>query len=119
MNAISGHNTEKNTANFFGHSTEKSNANNTKHPKKSARKSNGKKKGENNRKNGNHYLCWAFIEAANFAIRYNEVIKKYYQRKMKRSNQIIAIKTVAAKLSKACFFMLRDKVKFDIKIFNG
>ena len=38
---------------------------------KSERLSNGKKKGENNRKNGNKYLAWAFIEAANFAIRYN------------------------------------------------
>ncbi len=85
----------------------------------SERKSNGKKKGENNRKNGNHYLCWAFIEAANFAIRYNEAIKKYYQRKMNRSNKLIAIKTIAAKLSKACFFMLRDGVEFDMKIFNG
>ncbi|MBC8444184.1 IS110 family transposase [Candidatus Woesearchaeota archaeon] len=84
----------------------------------SERKSNGKKKGENNRKNGNHYLCWAFIEGANFAIRYNEDIKKYYQRKMKRSNKIIAIKTIAAKLSKACFFVLRDGVEFDMKIFN-
>lgn len=85
----------------------------------SERKSNEKKKGENNRKNGNSYLSWAFVEAAHFAIRYNEAIKKYYQRKMKRSNQIIAIKTVAAKLSKACFFILRDGVKFDMKIFNG
>lgn len=85
----------------------------------SERKSNGKKKGENNRKNGNSYLSWAFVEAANFAIRYDETIKKYYQRKMNRSNRIIAIKTVAAKLSKACFFMLRDGVEFDMKIFNG
>jgi len=34
------------------------------------RMSNGKKKGTVNTKNGNKYLCWAFIEAANFAIRY-------------------------------------------------
>lgn len=85
----------------------------------SERKSNGKKKGENNRKNGNKYLSWAFIEAANLAVRYDENIKKYYQRKMNRTNKIVATKTVAAKLSKACFFMLRDNVKFDMKIFNG
>ena len=30
----------------------------------SIRKSAGKKKGENNRKNGNKYLSWAFVEAA-------------------------------------------------------
>jgi len=85
----------------------------------SERKSNGKKKGENNRRNGNKYLSWAFIEAANLAVRYDERIKKYYQRKMNRTNKIIATKTVAAKLSKACFFMLRDDVEFDMKIFNG
>ena len=31
--------------------------------------SNGKKKGEGNSKNGNRYLAWAFVEAANFAVR--------------------------------------------------
>lgn len=41
----------------------------------SERKSNGKKKGENNKKNGNKYLCWTYIEVANFAIRNNEEIK--------------------------------------------
>jgi hypothetical protein len=36
----------------------------------SARLSNGKKKGQGNVKNGNAYLAWAFVEAANFAHRY-------------------------------------------------
>ncbi|MBI2202080.1 MAG: transposase, partial [Armatimonadetes bacterium] len=31
--------------------------------------SDGKQKGENNRKNGNKYLAWAYVEAANFAQR--------------------------------------------------
>ena len=31
---------------------------------------NGKKKGENNKKNGNKYLAWAYVEAANFMKRY-------------------------------------------------
>lgn len=34
---------------------------------KSEKISNGKKKGKNNTKNGNKYLAWAYIEAANFA----------------------------------------------------
>ncbi|HXI11603.1 MAG TPA: IS110 family transposase [Thermoanaerobaculia bacterium] len=33
------------------------------------RTSNGKKQSENNGKNGNRYLAWAFIEAAHFAVR--------------------------------------------------
>jgi transposase len=35
----------------------------------SSRLANGKSKGEGNRKNGNKYLSWAYVEAANYAIR--------------------------------------------------
>ena len=80
----------------------------------SERKNNGKKKGENNTKNGNKYLCWTYIEAANFAIRNNEIIKSYYQRKFKKTNRIVAIKTVANKLARACYYILRDGVVFDV-----
>ena len=38
----------------------------------SKRFSNGKQKGQGNRKNGNKYLAWAYMEAANYAIRFNE-----------------------------------------------
>jgi transposase len=80
------------------------------------RESNGKKKGENNKKNGNKYLCWAFIEAANFSIRYDETIKRYYQRKLNRSKkQVVAIKTVAHKLARACYYLIRDGANFDVK----
>jgi len=80
----------------------------------SKRVSNGKKKGENNRKNGNKYLSWAFVEAANYSIRYSDVIKSYYQRKCAKTKKVIAIKAVAHKLSRACFYMMRDNVKFDV-----
>ena len=36
---------------------------------RSIRISNEKKKEEGNRKNGNKYLSWAYVEAANFAVR--------------------------------------------------
>jgi hypothetical protein len=36
---------------------------------KSKRLSNGKKKGTGNRKSGNKYLAWAYIEAATFGKR--------------------------------------------------
>ncbi len=81
----------------------------------SKRISNGKQKGKGNRKNGNKYLAWAFVEAANFAVRYAPRIKRYYQRKKARSNGIIAIKTVAHKLARACYFILRDGVDFDVE----
>ena len=80
----------------------------------SERLSNGKRKGRGNTKNGNRYLAWAYIEAANFAVRYNPQIKRYYQRKRARSNGIVAIKTVAHKLARACYYILRDQVSFDV-----
>ena len=79
-----------------------------------ARYSNGKKKGSTNTKNGNKYLAWAFIEAANFAIRYNDTIKRYYQKKLAKTKVVIARKTVAHKLARACFYVLRDQVEFDV-----
>ena len=47
----------------------------------SLRESNDKKKGEGNAKNGNKYLAWAFVEAANFARRYCPPAKSFYERK--------------------------------------
>ena len=79
-----------------------------------ARYSNGKKKSSTNTKNGNKYLAWAFIEAANFAIRYNDTIKRYYQKKLAKTKVVIARKTVAHKLARACFYVLRDQVEFDV-----
>ena len=77
--------------------------------------SNGKKKGENNRKNGNKYLAWAFVEAANFSIRFSDTIKSYYQRKSAKTKKVIAIKAVAHKLARACYYVMRDNVAFDVK----
>jgi transposase len=79
-----------------------------------ARYSNGKKKSKTNTKNGNKYLAWAFIEAANFAIRYSDTVKRYYQRKLAKTHVIIAKKAVAHKLARACFYVLRDQVEFDV-----
>ena len=80
----------------------------------SRRMSNGKKKGSGNSKNGNKYLAWAYVEAANFAIRYNPTIKRYYQKKKSKTNNVVAIKAVAHKLARACFYILRDQVPFDV-----
>ena len=80
----------------------------------SKRISNGKQKGRGNHKNGNKYLAWAFVEAANFAVRFEPRIRRYYQRKCARTNPIVAIKTVAHKLARACYYLLRDAVEFDV-----
>jgi transposase len=79
---------------------------------KSKRMSNNKKKGEGNRKNGNKYLEWAYVEAANFARRFCPEAKRYYQRKLAKTNQIVATKALASKISKACYFIMRDQEVF-------
>ena len=76
--------------------------------------SNGKRKGQGNTKNGNKYLAWAFVEAANFAVRYNAQIKRFYQRKQAKTKGIVAIKAVAHKLARACYYILRDQVPFEV-----
>jgi transposase len=76
--------------------------------------SNGKKKGEGNRKNGNKYLAWAFVEAANYAVRFQERIRKFHQRKKAKTNNFVAIKAVAHKLARACYHVLKDQEPFDV-----
>jgi transposase len=76
--------------------------------------SNGKRKGSGNTKNGNKYLAWAFVEAANFAIRFNSKIKSFYQRKKAKSHGVLAIKAVAHKLCRACYYIMKDQVAFDV-----
>jgi transposase len=74
--------------------------------------SNSKKKGEANRKNGNPYLAWAFMEAAHFAIRSLPAAHSFYERKRRQRHQMLAVKALAHKLARACFYILRDQVPF-------
>jgi len=82
---------------------------------KSERISNGKKKGTGNRKCGNKYLAWAWIKAANFALRHNAQIRRWYDRKAGKRHKIIAIKAVAHKLARAGYYLLRDGGTFDVQ----
>lgn len=76
--------------------------------------SNGKKKGSGNRKCGNRYLAWAWIEAANFAIRFEPAIQRWYQRNAAKKPRLVALKAVAHKLARAGFYLLRDGGKFEV-----
>ena len=80
----------------------------------SVRTSNGKKKGEGNTKNGNKYLAWAFVEAANFALRYSAEAKRFYERKKAKTNNVVAIKALAHKLARASFHVLKERQPFDV-----
>ncbi|MCP4411656.1 MAG: IS110 family transposase [Gammaproteobacteria bacterium] len=85
----------------------------------SANFSNGKKKGKGNKKNGNRYLAWAYIEASLFARRYSPEAQRWYQRKMSKSNRIVAAKALSNKLARACYYIIRDQVPYDeAKIFQ-
>ena len=77
--------------------------------------SNGKRKGTGNVKNGNPYLAWAYMEAAQFAIRFQPEVQRFYQRKRakSRNNTVLARKAVAHKLSRACYYMMRDLVPYE------
>ena len=81
----------------------------------SAHVSNGKKKAEGNTKNGNRYLAWAFVEAANFAVRYCEAARRFFQKKKAKRNSTVAIKAIAHKLARACYHMLKNKEPFSIE----
>jgi transposase len=80
-----------------------------------ARISNNKKKGTVNTKNGNKYLAWAFVEAAAHGIRLNDTIRRYYQRKLAKKHLMVARKTIAHKMARACYCMLRNQEDFDVQ----
>ena len=79
----------------------------------SKRLSNGKKKGENNKKNGNRYLAWAYVEAAQFCRRYCVKAQSFYQSKAAKTKPVVAVKALSNKLSRASYYIMRDQVAFD------
>jgi transposase len=81
----------------------------------SQRVSNGKKKGEGNAKNGNPYLTWAFVEAADIAQHYCTEARRIYERKKARTNSTVTRKALAHKLARACFRILTEHEPFDVK----
>jgi transposase len=79
------------------------------------RLSNNKQKGENNQKCGNKYLSWAFVEAANFARRYDENCRRWYDRKAAKTNKVLATKALACKLAKAAWYVMARECNYDEK----
>ena len=83
------------------------------------RTSNSKKKGVNNSKCGNKYLAWAFVEAANFARRYDEQCRRWYDRKAAKTSNVIATKALACKLAKAAWYLMAEGTAYDPKRMFG
>jgi transposase len=76
--------------------------------------SNGKKKAHNNGKNGNPYLAWAFVEAVHLALRTCPQAKSFYDKKRAQRNGALATKALAAKWSKAAYYMMQRQENFDV-----
>ncbi len=72
------------------------------------------RKGQGNVKNGYPYLEWASREAAQFAMRFRPEVQRFYQRKAAKSHRMVARKSVAHTLARACFYVMRDLVSFDV-----
>jgi transposase len=74
--------------------------------------SNGKSKGQGNKKNGNKYLSWAFSEAAELARRFDDQARAYYNRKLRKTNFMVAHSALAHKLARAAYYIMKDHVAF-------
>jgi len=76
--------------------------------------SNGKNKGKHNRKNGNAYPAWAFVEAAHQALKTCPQAKRFYDHKRAQRHGALATKALAAKWSKAAYYMRQRQETFDL-----
>lgn len=74
--------------------------------------SNNKGKGKGNKKNGNKYLAWAFSEAAELSRRTDAQCKRYYDRKSRRTNFMVAHQALAHKLARAAYWIMKRGVPF-------
>lgn len=74
--------------------------------------SNEKKKGRGNKKNGNKYLSWAFSEAAEFARRYDTQSRAFYNRKLQKTNFMVAHNALAHKLARSAYHVIKEQVPF-------
>jgi hypothetical protein len=62
-----------------------------------------------------YWLVDGLMEAAQFALRFNARAQRFYQRKLAKSNNnmVLARKTVAHKLARACYYIMPALVPFD------
>jgi transposase len=77
------------------------------------RTSNDKHKGDNNQKCGNPYLSWAYIEGANFARRFDQDCRRWFDRKAAKVGKVIATKALGCKLAKASWHVMVKGTAYD------
>jgi transposase len=76
--------------------------------------SHGQRKGQGNAKNGHPSREWAYREAAPCAIRCRPQVQRFSQQKASKSHLMIARKSVAHTLARACLYLRRDLVPFEV-----
>lgn len=74
--------------------------------------SNGKTKGKGNKKCGNQYLAWAYLEAAYCMQRAYPKAKQWFQRKLNKKGRFVAIKALGSKIARACYFIMKNNMAF-------
>jgi transposase len=79
----------------------------------------GKKQGTGGNKIGNAHLKWAFSEATCLFIRSCPQAKAWLARREKKHGKRRALGTLAARLGRAVYQMLRKREAFDVKRFFG
>ena len=74
--------------------------------------SHGKRTGPGNVKNGQPYVGWASMAAAQFALRFHARAQRFDQRKRAKSTHttILARQAVAHQLARACYDLMRALV---------
>jgi transposase len=77
----------------------------------------GKKQGTGGHKIGNAHLKWAFGEAACLFLRESEQAKKWLARRQKKHGKARALGTLAARLGRTVYHLLRKREVFDAKRF--
>ena len=77
----------------------------------------GKKQGTGGNKIGNAHLKWAFGEAACLFLRESEPAKKWLARREKKHGKARALGTLAARLGRTVYHLLRKQEVFDAKRF--
>lgn len=83
------------------------------------RKSNGKAKAVNNTKCGNPHLSWAYVEAANLARRYDDHARRWFDKKVAKTNRSTATKALACKLAKVTWHVMTHGSDYNAsRLFN-
>jgi len=77
----------------------------------------GKKQGSGGNKIGNAHLKWAFSEAACLFLRESAQAKKWLARREKKHGKARALGTLAARLGRTVYHLLRKQEVFDAKRF--